>query len=441
MSSMQCQSANLAEVRALGELLQRRKTRRFGCGMELPAGPLRYRSTTKPIPLSREEVHWLLYAGVGESGRHLADMQYLRRPNHEDGQGMAVMGFDGRTVPSACAANTTKLFISDDEGLWFVSRVAHPDAGGEPELVRLQPSRLAIPRQLPFMLSFNQWYANRPGSLYIVPVTEVARVYINLLLVLLSEEYGYFIVDTDNGGAACGLDDFRASRGGHLHDDPAKRRMLTLRDVDAAISDTALQEQGAVCQNMFLMEQALGLGGGIHSVGSGRHVLGWEPQIFPGLGFHFRQTGVNGVRANPVGVPSVWEGPCPPFEPSMESAVFKLVGSKFGLHGLYGSNSKQPWVQRAGGKDIVPHDPMAVDATIRFCEYVHRTYGRFPAHVDAFKTVVAFQAHHVDVEFYDHFYPPEMLPQAHRDHLAAWHGIESLEEMRLTADEGKEVAP
>ena len=27
------------------------------------------------------------------------------------------------------------------------------------------------------------------------------------------------------------------------------------------------------------MEQAIGLGGGIHSVGSGRHLLGWEPQV------------------------------------------------------------------------------------------------------------------------------------------------------------------
>ena len=61
--------------------------------------------------------------------------------------------------------------------------------------------------------------------------------------------------------------------------------MMTLRDLDGAISDTALQEQAVVCQNMFLMEQAIGLGGGIHSVGSGRHLLGWEPQVFPGLGF------------------------------------------------------------------------------------------------------------------------------------------------------------
>jgi hypothetical protein len=274
------------------------------------------------------------------------------------------------------------------------------------------------------MLSFNQWYANRPGSQFIVPVTEVARVYMNLLLVLLSEEYGYFIVDTDNGQAGCGLDEFRKSRGGHLHDDPGARRMMTLRDLDAAISDTALQEQGAVCQNMFLMEQAIGLGGGIQSVGSGRHLLGWEPQIYPGLGFLFAPSLVPGARSNPVGIPDIWEGPCPPFAPSMEAAVRNLVYSKFGASGIYPNPATWPWIPRKQEQEVQPHSARTVEAAIRFCEYVYRTYGRFPAHVDAFKTVIAFQAHHIDIGFYEKFYPQDALGETHRDHMSVWHGTE-----------------
>jgi hypothetical protein len=72
-----------------------------------------------------------------------------------------------------------------------------------------------------------------------------------------------------------------------------------------------------------------------------------------------------------------------------------------------------------------------VEATIAFCTYVMRTYGRFPAHTDAFKTVIAFQAHHLDVDFYDKFYPNESVPQAHRDHLMAWHQGHQLEETEL----------
>ena len=213
MATVECQVARSAAVHTLVDLLEQRKTRRFGCGMELPAGPLRYRSTRPPVPLSQEEVRLLLFAGVGETGRHLADMQYARRPGCEDGQGMAIMNFQGRTTPSACAANTTKLFLTDDEGVYFAAAVTHPDSGISPTLIPLQHGRLEIPRELPYMLSFNQWYTNRPGTLYILPVTEVARVYLNLLLVLLSEEYGYFIADSDHGNRGCGLDAFRKVEG------------------------------------------------------------------------------------------------------------------------------------------------------------------------------------------------------------------------------------
>ncbi|MBD0315932.1 MAG: hypothetical protein ICV75_04495, partial [Nitrospiraceae bacterium] len=167
MVTAECQIAKSAAVHTLLDLLEQRKTRRFGCGMELPAGPLRYRSAMPPIPVSREEMAYLLFAGVGETGRHLADMQYVRRTGREDGQGMAIMNFQGRTVASACAANTTKRFLTDDEGVYFASTVSHPESGIPPELVPLQHRRLEIPRRLPYMLSFNQWYTNRPGTLYI----------------------------------------------------------------------------------------------------------------------------------------------------------------------------------------------------------------------------------------------------------------------------------
>jgi hypothetical protein len=420
MFATECQAPHSTAAQTLLNLLRHRKTRRFGCGMELPAGPLAYRSKAPAIPLSTEEVHHVLFAGVGESGAHLGDMQYARRPGAEDGQGMAIMAFQGRTAPSACAANATKLFMSDDEGLYFVSRVPAPGSGSSPQLVRLQDSRLEIPRELPYMLSFNQWYANRPGTLYLVPVTNVSIVYLNLLLTFFSEEYGYFIVDTDHGGRSCGLDRFRRSQGGHLHDNPAKRRTVTLRELDAAIAGTALQEQGAICQNMFLMIQAMGLGGGIHSVGSGRHLLGWEPSICTGLGFHFEASPVPGVRSNPVGHPRVWQGMSPPFVSGMTEAVLDLIAAKFGPGGSYESSHRRPWNGPAD-RSVAPHDERAVEAVLAFCEYVFATYGRFPAHEDAFKTLVAFQAHHVDVEFYETFYPKELLPEEHREHEAVWH--------------------
>src|SRR5690349_21051610 len=99
MTTSGCQTTRSASVGILVDLLRQRKTRRFGCGMELPGGPLRYRSQRPPIPLSAEEIHYLLFAGVGKTGPHLADMQYAPQAGHEDGQGMAIMNFQGRTVP------------------------------------------------------------------------------------------------------------------------------------------------------------------------------------------------------------------------------------------------------------------------------------------------------------------------------------------------------
>ena len=330
MANTACQVSRSTSVRTFLELLEQRKTRRFGCGMALPAGPLQYKSLLPPLPLTAEEERHLIFAGVGKTGPHMADMQFSARPQAEDGQGMALMSLQGRTVPSACAAQTTRLFFTNDAGTYFVEESAVPEDPAMTKLTELSAERLEIPRQLPFMLSFNQWYANRPGSTYFIPVTEIASVYLNLLLVLLSDEYGYFIVDTDNGNEPCGLARFRNSRGGHLHDDPAKRRTMTLRDLDSAISDTAVQEQGIVAEHIFLMEQAMGLGGGIHSVGSGRHLLGIEPHLVRGLGFQFH-TPTNGPRRpNPIGLPGIWEAPCPPLTGSMELAVLNLIDSKFG---------------------------------------------------------------------------------------------------------------
>ncbi|MCC2642657.1 MAG: uncharacterized protein K0S45_3070 [Nitrospira sp.] len=421
MTNAACHRSPSAAVHQFIELLEQRKTRRFGLGMELPAGPLQYRSPFPPLPLTPEEERHLIFAGVGKTGPHSADMQFSSRPQSEDGQGMALMSFQGRTVPSACAAQTTRLFFTNDEGTYFVEECAAPDDPAMTKLTKLSSQRLEIPRQLPFMLSFNQWYANRPGTSYFIPVTNIASVYLNLLLVLLSDEYGYFIVDSDNGNEACGLDRFKKSRGGHLHDDPAKRRTMSLRDLDSAISDTAIQEQGIVAEHISLMEQAMGLGGGIHSVGSGRHLLGMEPQIFPGLGFQFHMPSGGARRPNPIGLPGIWTAPCPPYGDSMETAVLTLIDSKFGASGMYRTPDCGPWNRSTVKPNISRHSEQAIAATIAFAEYVVRTYGRFPAHVDAFKSIVACQAHHLDLSFYETYYPDSAVSQSHHDHMASWH--------------------
>lgn len=421
MKQLAAQPAAMEATRTLLDLLQQRKTRRFGRGMTLPAGPLKYTSHYEPVPLNREEERYLIYAAIGRSGRNLGDMQFVSRPGAGGGQGNALMNFQSRTVPSPCSAQTTQLFYTNDDGVFFVADAAGPDHPWDLDIVRLQSTRLEIPREAPFMLPFNQWYTNRPGTTLFMPVTNIALLYVNLLLMMFSEETGYFIVDTDNGNAACGLDAFRKSAGGHLHDNLAARRMFSLRELDAAVCETAVQEQGIICEHIALMQQALGLGGGIQSVGSGRHLLGLEPHLYPGLGFHFVVPPGKPLRANPVGLPGIWEGPTPPFVASMKEAVTRLVASKFGESGTYRKPNEQPWTTMSAAQQVPQHSHRAVEATIAFTEYVLGTYGRFPAHADACKSIVACQAHHLDEDFYATFYPDAVLPEAHREHMHIWH--------------------
>ena len=46
----------------------------------------------------------------------------------------------------------------------------------------------------------------------------------------------------------------------------------------------------------------------------------------------------------------------------------------------------------------------AIDATIAYCEYIYERYGRFPVCGGPFRTVLAFQAHRLDPDFYARFY-------------------------------------
>jgi len=68
----------------------------------------------------------------------------------------------------------------------------------------------------------------------------------------------------------------------------------------------------------------------------------------------------------------------------------------------------------------------AVEATVAYCEYVWSTYGRFSAHLAPFRTVVGYQAHHLDVEFYDRFYRADALSPTQRNDFSQWSSQQKL---------------
>lgn len=58
------------------QALRDRRSRRFSPGMEIPEGPLGYRSDRPPEPLNEEEQAVLAFAACGITGAALADWSY-----------------------------------------------------------------------------------------------------------------------------------------------------------------------------------------------------------------------------------------------------------------------------------------------------------------------------------------------------------------------------
>lgn len=194
-----------------------------------------------------------------------------------------------------------------------------------------------------------------------------------------------------------------------------------------------------VLQNLALMGQALGLGGYPNFA---RHEYGW----FEALNFRMgempasRYLGANklvsavlrllGRDQNvpyPLGLErdgkALLKPYCSPYYPSMEAAVRAFVGTKFGPRGVFrGGAQVGGWRDPAGAiREIPAPSERAVEATVAYCEYVFGRYGRFPAYSPPFRTVLGYQATHVDADFYDRFYRPEALTETQREHMARWH--------------------
>lgn len=80
---------------------------------------------------------------------------------------------------------------------------------------------------------------------------------------------------------------------------------------------------------------------------------------------------------------------------------------------LRGSRPEK-YVELLWTTDPLAPSAAAVQATIAYCNYVFRRYGRFTANTAPFRTVIGFQVCRVDVDFYDRFYEPETLPDSVR---------------------------
>jgi hypothetical protein len=430
----------------LFEALRSRRSRRFELGMRMD-GPLSFESHHDPVPLTEEEQAILAFAASGITGHALNDLTLGA------GQGGSMMsGLVGRTVSSADAVQSAALLVIDDTGTWLLRRPQDLDAAGLTDAidlsrrgdlvamyrllrVRLSEQRARIPQEPPSTVALNRWSLNAPGSTYFLPIRDVGYVMINGLLEFLNEDSRLFFVDDRATYRPAGLCRFSRRRGGHLLDDLRLGRVVPIEAAERVVSEIVTVEVGMMLQNLGLACEALGIGGFTNFAlvdGGWLEALGFRTMSMPASRFlrvpfpvraalRLRRQDV--AMRYPIGLEvegeTILRSYAPPYFPSMRAAVEAVVERKFGAQGIYrGRATQSAWRDPTEvSEGIVDISDPAIEATVAFCEYVFDRYGRFPAYLAPFSTFVGFQAGHLDTDFYDRHYRPEVLTNAHRRHL------------------------
>lgn len=423
------------------EALRERRSRRFALGMNLPGGPLEYRSRYQPVPLTEREIATLVYAACGITGHALADLCHT-----PEGGGGIMGGFVARTIASGDGLQTVSLVVTNDEGTYLIRKPAELNAADISSLidlgqkgefldlyrrsrVKLKDGRASIPCDPLFNINANRWSAHAPGTTCFLPINDLTFMYVNGLLEILNENTGAFILDERNHFRPAGLAGFARTQGGHLDSNPAGGRLVTVRQVEQFVTEFVTIEQGMMLQNLGLMAAALGLGGYPNFA---NHEFAW----FQALGFRMAEMSASQylgagwlpslmmkmmrrdpVIPYPVGLERdgevILKPFCPPYYASMSEAVRAVVSAKEQATRSFHSRLNGGMLGQDGSTPGLGEP--AVQATISYCEYLWQRYGRFPVYLPPYRTVLSFQACHLDVEFYEKFYQPEALSEAVRN--------------------------
>jgi len=419
----------------LFDAIMGRRSRRFGLGMELKLGPFSYKSNFDPEPLDEIELAMLVAAATATTGPILCEGEY---PG-------GMVKTIGKPYSSAIGSHRTQLFFTNDTGVYMVkSQEAKMTKMREFEnlndrnsvlefyknfTVKLQDGRLDLPPKEPGIFSHNHWVTNQPGTTLFMPVTDISKDLIKLLINMcdsksgryVQETGGYYIVDERRGMRPAGCEKWGNS--GFLN----KNKILPLGRLEKIIVSWLTAEGAFMGQNIQLAMAAIGLGGWLHGGFTPLVALGGTPTC-KGLGFHFINNKED-IFPNPVGLDGYFEGFCPPYFKDMDAAVdAAIAGMTMGM---------DEWEERGM---IKPHKkpdnstfdaatPQASEEGIQcvkdICRYIYEEYGKFPAHNDTMHLLYFIQAGHVDTEFYGEYFKEGALLDTHLNHFNLWHpGLE-----------------
>ena len=456
----------------LVQAINERRTRRVTRGCSILAGPLSHHSTNAPAPLTPLE-EAVLICSTGLTGTVMHDGPLKKPSGAPEDLGSMFWNIIGRSGPSPDNCQATSLFMINDEGIWLLKRLRGMEAAkfvdslprswndwtdddwlraAAAVKVKVQDGRIDFPREFPYYIGWNKQFSNVPGSTIFLPVVDCTRQSINVLLIMLSEPDGQrpLVVDDWQRFRPRTWQDWKAWVGQYLGLGP-KIPYQPIGGIDRAmggfVNPNNVVPLGAgyamrtdyelffLLQNLMLMGQAMGLGGWGHGSIWPTMVLQRIPEKnWNGVGFRYMQPGANAPWApvpasqpNPVGLDGLLEGLCPPYVSSMDEAVDKIIEEKYGPHGIFTDPTliSRAYKNAADAETYLKlenrHPPEAIRYAKDICNYIYETYGRFPAHIDAFYTPGFWvQFHHLELEYYDRFFDPFLWRnQAAHDHC--WH--------------------
>jgi hypothetical protein len=420
----------------LVEALTGRRARRFSLGASISKGALAFESCHEPLPLTESERMMILVAMAGNTGWHFLIPHNMRYapflPNYAGAAG-------GRTFPSSAGFHTSEIFFTDDTGVYFFATrdaLALVEREGEEydfeallsahlkRIRKLADGRLHLPAREPHIESHNTWVANCPGSLLVIPAGDVAQHQLANLCYYLQN--GFCLYDDVHGERIQGLERYR-----HLFDENS---LLPLSFIEQYSLMECTTELVASCYAGVLMLQAMGLGGWMFNGMNPYSVLGasGDPEV-PGLGFRY-DINERWPVPNPTGLPGVFEGFCPPHFPDMRAAVDAFVARKFGAGGPFHPETPGPWREskKVRGSAQV-HDEDFKECVTLQAQYTLDRFGKFPGTVPSILVFIYLQAHHLDLDFYNHHFKPGAYLRTHATHMERWHPTEKKSEKDMNS--------
>ncbi len=408
------------------DALYERRSRRFAMGGEIDEGPLKFKSKHKPIPLSEIEEAILVWNGLGIKNINLSDF-----PPHK-GLDLEVK-FMSKTIASLGDIHRTELFYTNDDGLYLVKLHDQlpSDLRGIEGLskekkiekilqlfkasrVKIHDGRADLPMNPPGLAIHNTWSVNKPGTTLMMPVTDLSAGLINILFFYMRDGHRFHFIDElkkmKPAGTQKWIDD------GYI--DTSKP--IPLIEAELRFANGYIAEQPMFCQNVALTQQILGIGGWMFSGFQSRYMLGADKN-YKGLGFtcvESKEDWGEAVSKAPVGLDGQFEAYSPPYYSNMNEAVEAFNDMKW-------SNWEEKFMPYKDPTGVLKSTPRPSKKEIEIvkdiCTYLYETYGRFPAFSDAMYCRMMVQNHHIDLDFYDHFYPEGSYTENHKNHFALWH--------------------